>query len=47
MFRVRPSRINGMRGIISSFASEKRHIVRTLSEPPGIDLQAPLYMRVV
>ncbi len=45
MFRVRPSRINGMRGMISSFASEKRHIVRTLSKRHRVDYR-PTYMRV-
>lgn len=43
MFRVRPSRINGMSGMVSSFASENRHIVRTLSEPRGIDYR-PTYI---
>jgi hypothetical protein len=37
MFRVRPSRINGMKGAIPLLLSKKRHIDRTLSESCGID----------
>jgi type I site-specific restriction-modification system R (restriction) subunit len=45
MFRVHPSRINVMRGMISSFARKKRHTVRTPSEPHSIDKGLPLYER--